>query len=312
MKRLLVSLLLPLFISACGSSSDSSPTTKSEFPRELDLGDQYIASLNMSDVKHGIAELTVKIESTDGRSLEGEAIRLSPLMIMTSKMEHGTPFENGTGTLEADGTFTSTAYFLMPSNMPSGDPMGDWSINIEFDGKTITAPITVEMMSSDVKTLKGGDTDQIMNMDNNGSTLDRTYYLYNRGRHINAEMNMNMFEVYVAARESMMNYQAIEEGNVLNQGSMMHELTINNVLVEMCTKDCDLVTSWITAVSKENHAGIYQGMNLDLVGDGTDSIMVRLTVNDEIKDNGATANAKTSVMFSFNSNDTDNSSHSHM
>lgn len=307
MKRLLASLLLPLFITACGS--DSSSSAEPLYPRTLNLGADYIATLNMSNVENGIADLTVNIESTDGRSLEGEAISLSPLMVMASGMKHGTPFENSTGTLDENGAFTSTAYFLMPSNMPSGDPMGDWTITVTFDSQSEIIPITVDMMSADVKTLKGSDTDQIMNM--SGGTTDRTYYLYNRGRHINSAMNMNMFEVYVAARESMMDYQAIVDGNVLNADSM-HELTINNVLVEMCASECDLETNWITAMAKDNYPGIYQGMNLGLSDDDSDMVMVRLTVNDEAKDNGASENALETVTFSFSESDSNSTTHQHM
>ncbi|MFY0641029.1 MAG: hypothetical protein JXR16_08285 [Bermanella sp.] len=305
MKRLFACLLLPLFLSACGSDSDS--TDDSSFPRTLDLGDNYTATLDMTDVTNGVADITVNITAKDGQSLQGQTITLSPLMIMASGMEHGTPFENSNGTLDESGSFTSTAYFLMPSNMPSGDPMGDWSITVTFDSESEIIPITVDMMSSDVKTLKGSDTDQIMNM--SGGSTDRTYYLYNRGRHINSAMNM--FEIYVAARESMMDYQAIADGNVLNADSM-YELTINNVLVEMCSTECDLETNWITAMAKDNHLGIYQGMDLGLAGDDTDMIMVRLTVNDEAKDNGATENAIETVTFSFSESDSSSTTHEHM
>ncbi len=310
MKRLLACLLLPLFLSACGSDSDSSgdANNSAEFPKILSLGDNYTATFDMTEVTNGVADITVNIASKDGQSLQGQAITLSPLMVMANGIEHGTPFENSMGTLDESGSFTGTAYFLMPSNMPSGDPMGDWSITVSFDTKSEIIPITVDMMSSDVKTLKGSDSDQVMSM--SGGTTDRTYYLYNRDRHINSAMNMNMFEVYVAARETMMDYQAIADGNVLNAGSM-HELTINNVLVKMCTSECDLETNWITATAKDNHPGIYQGMGLGLTGDGSDMVMVRLTVNDEAKDNGATSDAIETVTFSF-SGDTTATTHEHM
>ena len=307
MKRLLTCLLLPLLLSACGSDSDT--TDDSSFPRTLNLGDNYTATLDMTDVTHGVAEITVNISAKDGQSLQGQAITLTPLMVMASGMEHGTPFENSTGTLDENGAFTSTAYFLMPSNMPSGDPMGDWSVTVTFDTQSVSIPLTIEMLSSDVKTLKGSDTDQIMNM--SGGTTDRTYYLYNRARHINSAMNMNMFEVYVAARETMMDYQAIADGNVLNADTM-YELTINNVVVEMCASECDLETNWITAMAKDNHPGIYQGMGLGLAGDDTDMIMVRLTVNNEAKDNGATTDAIETVTFSFSESDTSSTTHQHM
>ncbi|MGR6872758.1 hypothetical protein ACU6U9_15160 [Pseudomonas sp. HK3] len=63
---------------------------------------------------------------------------------------------------------------------------------------------------------------------------------------------------------------------------------------------------------KPNYPGIYQGMDLGLTDDEKDVVMVRLTVNDEIKDNGAAQDAKTSVMFSFNDSASSTTAHDHM
>jgi len=166
------------------------------------------------------------------------------------------------------------------------------------------------MGTSDVKTLKGGDNDQIMAMGDSSSTTDRTYYFYNLGRHINAEMSMNAFEVYVAARESMMDYQAISEGNILNEGAM-YELEIATVYVYMCRSNCDVEENWKTAVENTDYPGIYKASELGLVGDDTDTVMVRLTVNNELKDDGTLASNEntpsTYVMFTFDDSSDDSS-----
>ena len=298
MKRLLATLAIPFILSACGSDNAS---------------DAYTFDLQLGEVKEGVADINITVTSNDDSELPNSNIKVYPLMLMASGIEHGTPFENATGQLEEDGTFTSTAYFLMPSNMPSGMAMGDWSITVEFDGQSQIFPITVDMGTSDVKTLKGSDNDQIMAMGDSSSTTDRTYYFYNRGRHINAEMSMNAFEIYVAARESMMDYQAISVGNILNEGSM-YELNIASVIVDMCTSNCDIEGSWKTAVEDPDYPGIYKASELGLVNDETDSVMVRLTVDNELKDDGTLASNEntpsTSVMFSFDDS-TDDSSMNH-
>ncbi|EAT12827.1 hypothetical protein HF888_02400 [Bermanella marisrubri] len=279
----LIGLMVAAFLSLTGCGSD-------------DEGNPYSFELELGTVENGVAEVTVSVELTDGTALPNEQIQVSPLMIMTNSVEHGTPFESTTGTLDENGSYTATAYFLMPSNMPSGDPMGDWYIDVTYDGQMQTFPITVEMNSGDVKQLRGGANDQIMSM--NGGTVSRNYYVYNRGRHIHEAMGMNNFEVYVAARESMMDYQAVAEGNVLNADSM-YELDIASVVVEMCIESCDNETNWKTAMADVENKGVYKGMNLGLAGDETDIINVRLSVNNDQKDNGDSSNPETTVTFTF-------------
>lgn len=282
MKALATSLCLSLLLSACGSDTNEKP---------------YNIELTLADVNAGVADINITVSSTDGHELPDGNIQVSPLMNMVSGMQHGTPLENAVGPLSADGTFTSTAYFLMPSNMPSGMAMGDWSITVSFDGYSETFPITVDMMGSDVKQLKGGDDDQIMGM-SDGMSTDRSYYIFNRGRHINSEMNTNLFEVYVAARETMMDYQAISEGNILNPDTP-YELEIQSVVVDMCIADCSSENNWTTAIELADFPGIYQGQNLGLQGNSNDTVEVRLTVNNALKDNGAVTDPSTNVTFSF-------------
>lgn len=302
MKRLLATLAILFKITACGSDDDTQP---------------YTFGVELGEVKEGVADVYITVTSNTDSELPETDIHVSPLMVMTSGMEHGTPFENASGQLSDEGTFTSTAYFLMPSNMPSGDPMGNWSITVEFDGQSQTFPIVVEMATSDLKQLKGGDNDQIMNKNIEGATLDRTYYIYNLGRHVNAEMSMNTFEVYIAARESMMDYKAVtdmDSMNILNAGSM-YELEINSVVVDMCASNCDVEDSWTTAVENTDYPGTYKASQLGLAGDETDTIMIRLSVNGEAKDDGTVLSNEntplTTVMFSFDDSSNDSAmSHS--
>lgn len=282
MKALATSLCLSLLLSACGSDTNEK---------------SYNIELALSDVNAGVATVNVTVTSMDSSNVPEGDIQLSPLMNMNSGMQHGTPFENAAGTLSADGTFTSTAYFLMPSSMPNGMSMGDWSITVTFDDISKTFPITVAMMSADVKQLKGGDDDQIMGMED-GMSTNRSYYLFNRGRHIESEMNINQFEVYVAARETMMDYQAISEGNILNADTL-YELEIQSVVVEMCSTDCTSESNWTTAIALADFPGIYQGQNLGLQGNSNDTVQVRLSVNNQLKDNGDTSAPITRVTFSF-------------
>ena len=256
----------------------------------------YSFDLTLGEISNGVAEVSVKVTDNNGDDLPSSSVTIKPMMNMASGMQHGTPFSANSGELDDDGEFSTTAYFLMPSAM--GDtPMGDWSITMAFEGESETFDITVEMATSDVKKLSGGDSDQIPSMEN------RTYYLFERERMVMD--NMNSFEVFIAAREDMMNYAAIEEDVTLNEGVMGANLTINNVQVEMCNmqNDCSKQSvNWISASAIEGEAGVYKVMGLGLMGDDNDEVDVRLTINDAQKTSDGTENGS-NARFAFEASD---------
>ena len=302
LKQFTLATLAALTLSGCelddsDSNSDASTGT-------------YSFDLTLGEVSNGVAEVSVKVTDNNGDDLPSSSVTVTPMMNMTSGMQHGTPFSANSGELDDDGEFSTTAYFLMPSAM--GDtPMGDWSITMAFEGESETFDITVEMATSDVKKLSGGDSDQIPSMDMNmDSTMEmamamenRTYYLFERERMVMD--NMNSFEVFIAAREDMMNYAAIEEDVTLNEGVMGANLTINNVQVEMCNmqNDCSKQSvNWISASAIEGEAGVYKVMGLGLMGDDNDEVDVRLTINDVQKTSDGTENGS-NARFAFEASD---------
>ena len=302
LKQFTLATLAALTLSGC--ELDDSDSSNEE------ASGNYSFDLTLGEVSNGVAEVSVKVSDNNGDALPDANVTVTPMMNMTGGMQHGTPFSANSGELDDEGEFTTTAYFLMPSAM--GDtPMGDWSITVAFEGESESFDITVEMATSDVKKLSGGDSDQIPSMNMNmDSTMEmamamesRTYYLFERERMVMD--NMNSFEVFVAAREDMMNYAAIEEDITLNEGVMGANLTINNVQVEMCNtqNDCSKQSvNWISASAIEGEAGIYKAMGLGLMGDDNDEVSVRLTINDVQKTSDGTEDGS-NTRFAFEASD---------
>mgnify|MGYP005998225563 CR=1 FL=1 len=258
-KPLSTALLGGLLLSGCVLDEDS---------------DGYNVDVNVGDVVKGVAEVTVTV-SGDGVA-EGQDINVTPNMQMVDgdgnpTMTHGTPFSANEGQLDASGQFKTTAYFLMPSAM--GDTkMGDWSINVEYNGVTENFPITVKMMGTDRKNLVGTLADDpISHM---GNDVARSYYLYEHA--LDTEQQ---FSVYIAARETLFDYPAVINGAVLSAGTS-YELNIGTAEVTMCL-DSGSTCAALDVVTDND--GIYTTTDLTFVDKSTDKIRVSLSINSDEK-----------------------------
>jgi hypothetical protein len=325
MTRMLATLSIALLLTACGS--DDKPIEES-FPRSLSLGDNYQASFDMTAVVNGISDISISIESKDGSAIpDSEQVKISPVMEMVSGMTHGTPMLKNSGTLDDEGVFTTTAYFLMPS----GPEMGDWYFTVEFNGEMETFSVDVDMLMSERQMLQGHiETDKIKDMNDND--VARPYFLFNEGRHITD--SMNAFTVYVAARETMMkhtslisdmtlagemamtmepmstSFDSISSREMVMAGSD-YDLVIpqDGIAIEMCIADCDGSGSWKEATATADKPGQYTAIGLGLTGSNSDIINVRLSINDEIKTKG---DGVTYATFTFSEDSSDTGTMNHV
>jgi len=292
MKRLLATLAIPFFLTACGS--DDATSEAPAFPKTLAFSDDYIATFDMTDIQDASADITVTITDADGNSPIDSNVTVTPLMNMVSGMEHDTPMASRSGPLDENNQFKTTAYFLMPS----GPEMGVWSFTVGFDGEEETFEIDVNMMTSEREVLVG-TSDSISSM---GNETGRPYILFNEARHVTDDMNS--FTVFIAARETMMKHTSLVDGITLTGTAAMdmsemsislfnptaremvmpaYSLMNTSVFVEMCATECGTESNWITANTVADFPGQYKATGLGLSGDASDMINVRLTVNDEIK-----------------------------
>lgn len=243
-------------------------------------GVTYQATATLGTVTAGVGEYTVKVTASDGSDLEGATVTVKPVMDMQNdgSINHGTPASVETGELDENGEFKATGYFLMES----GD-MGSWFLEVSSNDITQTLPITVNWDEGGRANLFGGDDDQIMSM--SGGTTARSYYLFNDGTAEHTGMGMTAVSIYVGARESMMDYNAVSVGETLTGGTQ--DLPISTVDLKLCVSDCMTMDGDASVMNMVNWKAAEGGLDglygATFMATDVESIMIQLTVNDEVK-----------------------------
>lgn len=279
---------LTSLLTACGGDSNSSQDKDSTAETQA----RYDISITASEVSDfGVSDITATVIAKDGSSVEGQTITITPNMLMTmSGMTHGTPMSETELTLDENGQATTTAYYLMPSMM-GDNKMGDWSMNATFDGESVTQALEVMKAGH---TRVSGVEDMIMKMD--GSTEERTYYVFTRHTHLNDDDNMQHVEVFIAGKESMHAYSPIFIGATLTSGMEMPNLSITEVSLEVCLMACEEAGNWKTAEASVESEGIYSVMLPNMMETAMGSAHIRLTINDEAKVNGESTMAELKLL----------------
>lgn len=218
---------------------------------------------------------TFKIRITrrsDGSAATGLAVSLMPMMYMATH-NHSSPVDTVTEDVNDSGAYICTVYYLMASMM-SGSSMGYWELKVMIggmQGETATFYPVVDMaMGSDtVRATLKGQTDLIFS--SMTGTENRTYYLFNDG------VDVSSFDLFIAAKESMMSYPAISAGTVLYDESGT-QWTVNPIDVSVSTDE----TNWIPATDYTGGHWSVSGLS-GLSAGVTGTIYVKITINGEQK-----------------------------
>lgn len=299
---------------------DDSSDTARTFTAETE--NYQFEYLSHGEIVGGVNTYSLQVTAKDGSDLQGQTVSSVPVMDMVSGMEHSTPAASTGGELDAEGKFSSTAYFLMPTvNPQTNEKQGDWNLDVEFDGETASIPLDISWKEGARGNLFGGSDDQIKGMD--GSDIDRNYYIYFEGKHHMGDMHM--FSVYIAARETMMDYKPVMEGTNLSKGSAMDMsgmsmnnmmsmnddsmLMVDSVNVEICLEDCDTNTNFHTAEASETKDGVYTISVMEQPAT-LEMIQVTLNINGSDKTNANGTSNIAMVMLAGDS-DMSDSDHSH-
>jgi hypothetical protein len=210
-------------------------------------------------------------------------------------MEHGTPVDDCVESATA-GVYDCTAYYLMASQMANGTSMGYWNLEVTIDNGTTeeSAEFTPAVMMAMGDTVRGtlkGQTDMIANMGMMGET-QRTYYLFKDS--VAGTTGNHTFNLFIAARETMMSHPAVSVGTVLNSGNMLYELTVSTMTVEVSTDG----NNWIAATDNGNGHWSASGIS-GLTDDQQGTLYVRLTVNGEQKTTNGSAPAGENAYATF-------------
>ena len=275
-----------LLLSACGASDGNDDKTVS-----------YQATATMGAITAGVGSYTVKVTASDGESLEGQTISVLPIMDMASMegtRDHSTPTSKTEGELDENGEFTATGYFLMQSGA-----MGSWSLEVSAEGITQTVPVTVNWDTGGPVTLYGSEQDQIMSM--SGGMVKRPYYIFNPSVISSEQMNMTVVVLYVSARETMMDYNAVSTGETLTGGAQ--DLGLSEVSLEVCASDCmDADSGTMNTANWQEALGSHGAYEVTFMATDIDTLMLKLTVNGEVKTTNSGA-MHTSLSLSASSTD---------
>ena len=231
---------------------------------------------------------TFKVRITrlsNGSAAPGLTVSITPVMHMAT-MKHSSPI--GDVVDNGDGTYTCTVYYLMASGMGMGFNELDVIINgMMVETATFYPAVGMTMGSTTVRATLKGQSDLISSMT---GTEKRAYYLFNDGM-----SGTTGFNLFVAAKDSLMSYPALSNGTVLHDASHA-SWTANPVAVSASTDG----TNWVAAT--DNTGGRWSVTGLSgLVSGQTGTIYVKLSVNGEDKTidgnaaSGANAYAKFTV-----------------
>jgi len=226
----------------------------------------------MMAAMQGKTQFQIRLTRRDNDTAEsGATVTLMPMMHMAT-MNHATPVE-GDCTDNSDGTYDCTVYYLMASAM--GDmSMGYWDLKVMANGEQahFYPPVMMAMGDTTRADLKGV-ADEIMSM--TGGTEKRRYHIFKSS--LTGMTNDHAFQIFIAARESMMSFPALIDTLVLN-ATTMYELTATTLMVEMSTD----LSNWCIATDDGN--GYWSCSGLSGLTNGTEGqIYVKLSVSGEQK-----------------------------
>lgn len=224
----------------------------------------------MMGAMEGKTMFKVRITDEFDAAVTGKTVTLMPMMHMASMM-HASPVDGCTESA-TQGEYDCTVYYLMASKMMNGMSMGYWELMVMVEmGESATFYPQVMMAMGDTAkaTLKGqnpGDMIAGMMMPEN-----RPYYLFKDG--LTGTTN-HTFDLFIAAKESMMSFPGVSVGTVLKSGDTIPDLTATSMIVEVSS---DAIT-WVPADDNTNGHWSATGIT-GLV----DTLYVKITINGEQK-----------------------------
>jgi hypothetical protein len=226
--------------------------------------------MGMMGATQGKTMFKMKLSNPDGSPAPGKMVTLMPKMHMPG-MSHATPL--GAITDNGDGTYTCAAYYLMAS----GPGMGYWELKVMIgmnDSVTFYPSVGMAMGDTTRTTLTATSSNDTIG--SGMGVTKRPYYLFNDG--LSGTTGFNLF---IAAKESMMSFPAVSIGTVLSSPTG----TITSMSVRASTdSDPDPNNKiWIDAVAGTNPGQWSLSGLTNLASGVSDTIYVQLTVNGEQK-----------------------------
>ncbi len=169
--------------------------------------------------------------------------------------------------------------------MMTGESLGFWELKVKANGEAAYFyPGVMMAMGDTARADLKGVNDMVMNMMT--QTMEaRRYHIFKSS--LNGMEGDHSFQVFIAARESMMSFPSLEDGIVLNAGEL-DEMSVNAIDVEMSTD----LSSWVIAVDNGNGYWTASGLS-GLSNAIPGNIYVKLSISGEQKTtNGLVSNGE--------------------
>lgn len=274
-------------LAGCGTETKTE-TVQTSVPASTYLV-EYIAG--MMPAAEGKTEFKLRIvKRTDGSLVSGlttTALSIAPMMYMNSGKSHAAPIDSIVN--NGDGTYSCTVYYLMATKM-MGTIAGHWELKITIGSETaVFYPyVDMAMSSNTAKMTLKGQSDIISSTT---GTEKRSYYLFKDAVVTGATATYSLF---IAAKESMVNYPAVSDGTVLNGPTGAWLVTAATTAVSAST---DLVT-WLPGIDMGGGHWAIGGLS-GLTTAVTGTVYISLTVNGEPKTTDGMISAGTNTYAAF-------------
>ncbi len=236
----------------------------------------------------GKTTFRLKITRRDNASpTTGLVVSLTPKMFMAS-MSHASPVDTVIEDNNTPGTYLCTVYYLMACKAASGMMMGYWELKaaIGSPAETVTFYPFVDRAaaSNTIRATLKGQYDVIAAM---SAPEKRSYYLFHDG------VTRSTFNLFIAAKESMMSYPAVSIGTTLHDATGM-PWTVNPMSVSASTDG----TTWVSAADVAGGHWFFGGLT-GLATGQAGTIRVRVTINSEQKTTDGNAGSGTNEYATF-------------
>ena len=207
---------------------------------------------------------------------------LMPMMHM-AEHNHSTP-KLGCIKGATAGYYDCTVYYLMASQMMDGTSMGYWDLTFTtVDGeKAHFYPTVMMAMPGTIQVRLKGVDDKVMAKDDNGDPImvSRPYFIFKENLAYDSGMDLYDFSVFIAAKEDMMSFPAIVDGEIFN------ELKMNELIIDIANSGVSVSVNdgaWTPPIATDGTDGIWTATDLSLNSGVANQVRIRLTVNGEVK-----------------------------
>lgn len=268
-RHLTIALVAITFIAGCAEDETVANPN-------IDYTDSYKVEYvpGTMEPMQGKTEFQVRVsDRSTGDATTGETVTPMPMMYMNTGMNHASPVDGNCLESSTAGTYDCTVYYLMADTM-NGESVGYWELTMMIGGMNGESAMfypSVGMAMGDTAraTLKHSSDTLTASM---GSEV-RTHFLFKSS--LTGMTDNHDFQIFTAAKESMMSFPATTSSTTLNATSA-DILVITSMSIEVSTTS----TFDVIYTATENGNGYWTASGITgLTNDVEGTLYVRMVIN---------------------------------